>query len=110
MVNDGVGEHRGNQDREQLFAVFGDSSRVKVFIGTKRPSYKEEEPRIGRISSKPPRNGGFTLRDRGRRAFVDLTIPAAPIFGNLPADGWTSEAFPAISEQLVKNYLRKMGG
>ena len=43
-------------------------------------------------------------------AFVDLTIPSAPIFGDLPADGWTSEDLPAISEQLVKDYLRKMGG
>ena len=43
-------------------------------------------------------------------AFVDLTIPAAPIFRDLPADGWTLEDLPAISEQLVKDYLRKMGG
>ena len=43
-------------------------------------------------------------------AFVDLAIPAAPIFRDLPADGWTSEDLPAISEQLVKNCLHKMGG
>ena len=35
-------------------------------------------------------------------AFVDLTIPAAPIFQDIPADGWTSEDLPVISEQLVK--------
>ena len=43
-------------------------------------------------------------------AFVDLMIPAAPLCGDLPADGWTLEDFTAISEQLVKNYLLKMGG
>ena len=35
-------------------------------------------------------------------AFVDLTIPAAPIFQDLLADRWTSENLPVISEQLVK--------
>ena len=43
-------------------------------------------------------------------AFVDLTIPPEPIFRDLLADGWTSEDLPSISEQLSKDYLRKMGG
>ena len=38
-------------------------------------------------------------------ALVDLKIPAAPIFGDLPADGWTSEEHSVISKQLVKDYL-----
>ena len=43
-------------------------------------------------------------------AFIDLTIPAAPIFGDLPEDGWTRKDLPAISEQFVKDYLRNVGG
>ena len=43
-------------------------------------------------------------------AFVDLTVANAPAFGDLPVDGWTSENLPTISEELVKKYLRKMGG
>ena len=43
-------------------------------------------------------------------AFVDLTVANTPMFGDLPVTVGNLEKLPALSEELVKKYLCKMGG
>ena len=44
------------------------------------------------------------------KAFVDLTIADASSFRDLLVTGWTSSDLLTVGEQLVAEYLQKMGG